>query len=140
MSARERITTRIIAALVVVPVLLCAVSFAHDFMRCRVTGFPVAICACPDERAPAQAKLVEQPCCEWQTIGAMDAVESSGAGSSRERDHQILDCNGLGNLPLASSIVVAIGPRTAPPPTRWRVTDSRAQRPALIVSKQSFLI
>ena len=142
MPRRQRTFRRAVAALVALPVLLFAVSFVHGFMRCRVTGAVVEVCACPDDGAPRPEgpKLLEQTCCEWQTVEAMDTAERSA---------ELGDQSGGTNsqparMPLAFPFVVpAIVTLAAPSPflrTTRAAIEAHSPQPALILVKQSFLI
>lgn len=57
-----------VAGALLLPLLLAAGSFAHDLMRCRLTGAVIADGGCldPGPDVTAQATLGDQSCCERQ--------------------------------------------------------------------------
>lgn len=76
MNQRLAAIRQVVAWALVAPMLLVAASFAHDLMRCRLTGAVIEDCACPDgeaARAP-QAQIAEQSCCEREAVTPVVAV------------------------------------------------------------------
>ena len=59
---------RAVAGVMIVPLLLVAISFTHDLMRCRLTGVVIPDGACPDTATIeiSHARLDAPGCCERQ--------------------------------------------------------------------------
>lgn len=119
---------RTLAIAVLLPLVVFAVSFAHDRMRCRFTGVVVPACACPDDAPPAGAALVEQSCCERQTLEAISVAREEVSVAA------------LSPPTLVQTLTDF--PPAARPPGRTSATFAsfRPAGPALVLLKRSFLI
>jgi hypothetical protein len=117
---------RVVGGAVLLPLVLFAASFAHDLMRCQVTGRVVETCACPDEN-PTGPAVDTQSCCERETVEALSAGRTETAAS-----------------PFVGPDVILT--RIAPTAPSWTgrcsamVRTFRPPGPALVLVKHSFLI
>jgi hypothetical protein len=109
------------------PLVVFASSFAHDLMRCRVTGTIVMTCACPDAEAPTGPTVGQQGCCERQVIEAISTGREEAS-------------------PVVVPVPILVAARIEPPVRRLPIGRLSAAAkfspigPSLVLIKQSFLI
>jgi hypothetical protein len=130
MFSRRAHFRRVVAIAVMMPLLVLATAFAHDLMRCRVTGVILPACVCPDApepAAPADATLTEQTCCERQSLESL--------GAAREEAP-----NGALLVPVPVESRLAPLPRPILDRALWRLAATRPPGRALVLLKHSFLI
>jgi hypothetical protein len=136
MRGKRTYWRRVVAAVVLLPLVVLASSFAHHLMRCRLTGVIVPSCVCPDDTAspgsdPAMPTVAEQSCCERESVEALAVGREEDSRSVVPIPLPIE----LRGLILAD--VGAIRRRNATPSSSIRV---RPPGPSLVLLKRSFLI
>ena len=121
---------RAVGAAILVPLLLFALSFAHDLMRCRVTGAVIQTCVCPDQTQSAPS-VDAQSCCQRDSIQAFSAAREESSASASALVAPDL---------TATSILAPAAPLASNQRFFSRSQTFRSAGPPLVLVKQSFLI
>jgi len=119
---------RIVAAVLLPALVLFALAFSHDLMRCRLTGAVIEACACPIESPTSERHLQPETCCARDTVTKDDLTRTAEAAPALA-------------LPLGARVCrLATDRGTQPGPRLTRATDWHPTGPPLLLRKQSRLI
>jgi|SRR5450432_500690 len=136
-----------VAAVMLLPVMVVAASFAHDLIRCRLTGVIVAGCACADAAengeetpAPTPASAPEatgQGCCERQSVEAIAVGREEAGGSHMGFPSR---SPATRSIALHEEGASAPGRRCSSWSSIWALTLRPPRGASLVLLKRSFLI